>query len=130
MVTDKVAEPGVFHVWSRKYNRDDRILDPERPESLVYWKPPDPAAPRQLLGFMFRIHDGPLPLFAGTIPSWHTHNPGGDQMTEDLVGQWQIQVHAVRTHPAVAVGELPEEHPQTVVEPGLLGDRHHRSQPA
>ena len=81
MVRDKTGEPGIFHLWSRRYNRDDRILDPERPESLVYWKPPDPAAPYQLLAFMFRIHDGPEPLFAGTIPSWHTHNPGGDKMT-------------------------------------------------
>jgi plastocyanin len=93
MVADKVADPGVFHLWSRRYNRDDRLLDPERPESLVYWKPPDPTAPRRLLAFMFRVRPGPLPRFAGTIPSWHTHKPGGDQMThvwltDDLRGAY------------------------------------------
>ena len=81
MVSEKVAEPGVFHLWSRRYNRDDRLLDPERPESLVYWKPPDRSAPRRLLAFMFRTKPGRPPRFAGSIPSWHTHNPGGDKMT-------------------------------------------------
>jgi hypothetical protein len=81
MVREKIPEPGVFHLWSRAYNGDSAVLDPERPESLVYWKPTRPGARRVLLGFMFRLGPGPHPTFAGTIPSWHTHKKGGDQMT-------------------------------------------------
>lgn len=81
MIKEKVPEPGVFHLWSRAYNEDSSVLDPERPESLVYWKPSRPGARRVLLGFMFRLRPGPPPEFAGTIPSWHSHKKGGDQMT-------------------------------------------------
>ena len=36
--------PGRFHLWSLEYDSDDRILDPERVESLVPWQPLDPQA--------------------------------------------------------------------------------------
>ena len=81
MVRVKTPEPGVFHLWSRRYNRDRAVLDPARPESLVYWKPPGGGARRLLLGFMFRARPGPSPPFAGTISSWHRHKRGGDSMT-------------------------------------------------
>lgn len=81
MVKEKIPEPGVFHLWSREYNGDGAILDPERPESLVYWKPTRPRARPVLIAFMLRMRPGPRPRFAGRIPSYHTHQPGGDQMT-------------------------------------------------
>jgi hypothetical protein len=80
MVKIKNPAPGVFHLWSRRYNRDDTILDPERPESLVYWEPVDRAADPVLLAFMFRARPGPPPPFAGSIPVWHNHERGGDKM--------------------------------------------------
>lgn len=81
MVKEKVPEPGIFHLWSRVYNGDGYVLDPDRPESLVYWKPTRPGARPVLLAFMLRQGPGPRPKFAGRIPSWHTHQQGGDQMT-------------------------------------------------
>jgi len=72
--------PGVFHLWSRRYSRDDRIIHPARPESLVYFEPVDPAAPPVLIAYMYRVHPRSVPRFAGRIPVWHTHKPGGDKM--------------------------------------------------
>jgi hypothetical protein len=93
MVRDKVPEPGVFHLWSRAYNGDAHVLDADRPESLVYWKPTQPGAEPVLLAFMLRLPPGPRPKFAGTIPSYHTHKKGGDMMThvwlaDDLRGAY------------------------------------------
>ena len=42
----------------------------------------------------------------------------------------QVDVHTVGMHPAVAVGELPEQQPEPLVEPRLLHDRHQRGEPA
>jgi len=80
MVKLKTPSPGVFHLWSRRYNGDDTVLVPERPESLVYWEPVERAADPVLLAFMFRARPGPHPPFAGSIPVWHNHQPGGDKM--------------------------------------------------
>jgi hypothetical protein len=93
MVRDKIPEPGVFHLWHRGYNGDSHVLDPERPESLVYWKPTQPGAEPVLLAFMLRLRPGPRPKFAGRIPSYHNHRRGGDIMThvwlaDDLRGAY------------------------------------------
>jgi hypothetical protein len=93
MVRDKVPEPGVFHLWRRGYNRDDHVLDPDRPESLVYWKPTRPDAEPVLLAFMLRLPPGARPRFAGRIPSYHNHKEGGEIMThvwlaDDLRGAY------------------------------------------
>jgi hypothetical protein len=72
--------PGAFHLWSRANNRDDRILDARRVESLVYWKPTAPGAEPILIAFMFRARPGPRPRFAGSIPIRHNHAEGGDKM--------------------------------------------------
>jgi hypothetical protein len=76
----QAPRPGVFHLWSRRYNADDRILDPERVESLVYWKPTARGVDPILVAFMFRARPGPRPRFAGSIPVWHKHQQGGDKM--------------------------------------------------
>jgi hypothetical protein len=86
-----VSPPMFSHVRSRRYERDNRVLDPRRPESLVYWRPRvgDPV----LLGFMYRATRPPR--FGGPILDWHRHQlpgrrPGRTVMThvwltDDLV---------------------------------------------
>ena len=59
----------------------------------------------------------------------HRRPARAGQVAEHLVGQRQVDVDAVGVHPPVPVGQLPEQHPQPVVEPGLLCDRHHRREP-
>ena len=76
--------PVVFHLRNRAYENDNRIFDPRRPESLVYWWPRHGQP--ILLGFMFRAPAGPRPSFAGPIPIYHQHpnrygKLGDNQMT-------------------------------------------------
>jgi hypothetical protein len=66
--------PLAFHVRRRAYERDGRLLDPARPESLVYWWPRhgEPI----LVAMMFRLPGGRRPPSAGSIPIFHQHaNP-------------------------------------------------------
>jgi len=74
--------PGEFHVYNQRYEKDKRIFDPKRPESLVFWRPA--AGPPVILGPMFRVPRGPRPKFAGPIPIYHSHNvtkPAPNYMT-------------------------------------------------
>jgi hypothetical protein len=69
----RVRSPFV-HYGSARYERDDRVLDPERPEALVYWQPRgmEPV----LVGFMFRasaLRPPPDPYGLGPLLSWHAH---------------------------------------------------------
>jgi hypothetical protein len=52
---------------------DDRILDPDRPEYLMYY--PKPDGTRGLAGLMFitRSLDERGPQFAGRLTIWHHH---------------------------------------------------------
>ena len=69
--------PLVFHLRHAGYERDRHDLDPRRPESLVYWWPPD--GPPILIAFMFRK---PLrlgwPRFGRPLLGWHSHQGGED----------------------------------------------------
>ena len=62
--------PLAFHLRHAGYERDDRVLDPERPESLVYWWPR--SGPPQLVAMMFRA---PPEATNGTpaVLTWHQH---------------------------------------------------------
>jgi hypothetical protein len=82
-----VLHPGsqvdpVFHATNCDAWFDDRVLDPLRPESLVYLNPGDGRLP-VLIAFMFRLSAfHPPPGLGGPIVRWHMH-PGGPptQMT-------------------------------------------------
>jgi hypothetical protein len=72
------STPGVRgfpHFHNRRYASDGRVLDPERPESLVYYQPPN--GERKLVGTLFLMPSGqPGPQFGGPLTVWHTHaNP-------------------------------------------------------
>ena len=60
------------HYENRQYMLDDRVLDPERPEFLMYYGTPKG---KQLIGFMFYV-DEPLgrgPQVGGNRTIWHYH---------------------------------------------------------
>ena len=66
------TRPMVFHVRSKTYERDHRQLDPRRPESLVYWRPPkgEPV----LVAFMYRLPTRRgWPQFGKPLLGWHAH---------------------------------------------------------
>jgi hypothetical protein len=61
------------HFRNTGYMLDDRILDPDRPENLMYY--PTPTGKYALAGFMFfvRSRDEWGPQIGGPLTLWHYH---------------------------------------------------------
>ncbi len=61
-----------FHAQNEAYQHDGRIMDPARPEHLIYAEGPDGPV---LLGAMFEMPDGagPGPAVGGPLTVWHAH---------------------------------------------------------
>jgi hypothetical protein len=68
------ARNGLVHYMNAAYNRDGRILDPERPESLIYLSMADGSW--KLVGVMYRMPsaDQPGPRVGGILTTWHAHD--------------------------------------------------------
>ncbi len=66
---------GPAHFKNRAYSHDDRLLDPARPEGLVYLRLQDGRT--VLLGAFFLAPRGQGPRPGGPITEWHFHNPDG-----------------------------------------------------
>ncbi len=59
------------HYASREHIADGRVLDPERPEFLIYY---DTGTSMRLAGLMFLAEPGTRgPQFAGPLSIWHFH---------------------------------------------------------
>ncbi len=67
------GDAGPAHFVNPIYNNDDAILDPERPESLMYYR--FPAGPMILIGVMYLAPAGESVAPGGPLTSWHAH-PG------------------------------------------------------
>jgi len=63
---------GPTHFQNYAFNRDDGLLDPRRPESLVYFKLP--SGEIALIGAMFLAPKGKGPRPGGSITEWHVHD--------------------------------------------------------
>jgi len=72
----QVAPPrnGLVHYMNTAYNADGLILDPERPESLIYLDLTDGTW--MLVGAMYRMPapDQPGPRVGGPLTAWHAHD--------------------------------------------------------
>jgi hypothetical protein len=63
---------GYLHAEHRRYSADKHILDPTRPESLIYAT--EPGRSPRLIGAMFSVPRGVLgPTPGGPIDRWHSH---------------------------------------------------------
>jgi hypothetical protein len=63
---------GYLHAEHRRYSADDRILNPSRPESLIYAT--EAGRKPTLVGAMFSVRRGVLgPTPGGPIDRWHSH---------------------------------------------------------
>jgi len=80
----------MFHVYNRRYERDKRIFDAKRPESLVFWRRADGGEP-VLLGPMFRVPRGKRPSFAGPIPIYHGHASAGREAPNQMTHVWMTK---------------------------------------
>ena len=72
----EVAPPRnkLVHYLHGGYNRDGRVLDPEKPESLIYLQLP--GGTWRLVGAMYRMPsaDQPGPRVGGPLTAWHAHD--------------------------------------------------------
>ena len=66
---------GYEHFIKAEYRDDGRVLDPDRPESLVYQT--DPSGGRQLVAAMYMAEPGTtletVPALGGALTQWHVH---------------------------------------------------------
>jgi hypothetical protein len=60
------------HYFNEEFIMDDRVLDPERPEFLMYYNTPKG---RRLVGYMYRVRDlgDRGPQIGGPLTVWHYH---------------------------------------------------------
>ncbi|HEX6675322.1 MAG TPA: hypothetical protein VF486_09885 [Actinomycetes bacterium] len=68
------ARPGVrfLHAGNPAYRDDGRLVDPTRPEALIYWR--SPQGKLTLVGVLYVVPTGTTPPdVAGPITRWHSH---------------------------------------------------------
>lgn len=95
------------HFKNRAFVIDDRILDPARPEGLVYMHTPEGRT--VLLGAFFIAPRGQGPQPGGPLTEWHTHNEGG---RFEMMHVWIV----VDTPDPVAFGRMTRELRQAALE--------------
>jgi hypothetical protein len=75
-----------LHVPNPAWRADGRVLDPARPETLVYWRGPDDRL--MLVGVMYTAARGqPGPTVGGPITRWHDHESCRDPATRAKLGR-------------------------------------------
>jgi hypothetical protein len=74
-----------YHYRNREYVLDDRLLDPERPEFLMYYPKPDGTKGLAGLMFIMKSFDERGPQFAGRLSVWHYHDWARLVCTEEEV---------------------------------------------
>jgi hypothetical protein len=80
---------GAAHFHNAAYAADGVLLDPNRPEDLIYLKMPDGTM--EFLGVMFLAPPGKGPDTGGPLTMWHSHDnlclaPGAN-LTRRVNGQ-------------------------------------------
>ena len=75
-----------LHVPNPAWRADGRLLDPARPETLVYWNGPGDRL--TLVGVMYTAPKGTHgPTVGGPITRWHTHESCRDPNTRAKLGR-------------------------------------------
>ena len=76
----------VLHVPNPAWRADGRVLDPTRPETLVYWNGPGDRL--TLVGVMYTAARGAAgPTVGGPITRWHDHESCRDPATRAKLGR-------------------------------------------
>jgi hypothetical protein len=87
---DDQAGPGrrvrFLHVPNPAWRLDGRVLDPTRPETLIYWN--GPGDQLTLVGVMYTAARGASgPAVGGPITRWHDHESCRDPVTRAKLGR-------------------------------------------
>ncbi len=81
-------EAGIYaHANNPHYNRDGMVLNPSKPESLVYLKGPHGSL--TLVGVLYQTDGQPGPEIGGPITRWHFHDNCIDAVTRKRIGPAQ-----------------------------------------
>lgn len=76
----------VLHVPNPAWRADGRVLDPARPETLIYWN--GPGGRLTLVGVMYTAPRGTSgPAVGGPITRWHDHESCRDPATGRKLGR-------------------------------------------
>jgi hypothetical protein len=78
--------PVIYHLRNRAYDDDGAVLDPRRPEALVYWLPRHGSP--LLIGLMYRVPAHRRPAFGGRILSYHRHTRNGHLGATRMTHVW------------------------------------------
>jgi hypothetical protein len=74
------------HVPNPAWRTDGRVLDPARPETLIYWRAPNDRL--VLVGVMYTAAKGSRgPTVGGPITRWHDHESCRDPVTREKLGR-------------------------------------------
>ena len=110
------TQPGTFHTYNQRYEKDKRLLDARRPESLVFWRRADGES--VILGPMFRVPAGERPAFAGPIPIYHSH---GQTVKNRMTHVWLTKGPKMAWANCVPVLHLQQYNPAFTWIPGGTG---------
>jgi hypothetical protein len=74
-----IYRPGIVHYRKNGPSFWGRVLEPRRPQALIFWCPP--AGECSLVAFMYRVPADRRPPTYGGILGWHRHGLRGTWMT-------------------------------------------------
>jgi len=95
-----VAISGTWHYINWEYEADTDVLNPNKPESIVYWQA-TPDSPLILIGAMYIMPTvtDKGPMIGGCLTHWHTHGepfaPAG-QVTNQMLHVWLVDLPSGR----------------------------------
>ena len=101
------------HYRNDEYMLDDRVLDPDHPEVLMYYETPpvgvETEGTYRLAGFMFYARDRKArgPQLGGPLTIWHYHSWFRPQCVLDGLGiDWSVEGECERGTPSYFSGEM------------------------
>ena len=101
------------HYRNDEYMLDDRVLDPDHPEVLMYYKSPaadgETEEQQRLAGFMFYAENRHArgPQIGGPLTIWHYHSWFRPQCVVDgLSINWSVEGECERGTPSYFSGEM------------------------
>ena len=107
-----------YHYRNDEFMLDDHVLDPDRPEVLMYY-PTQPDGKRQLTGLMFyaRNREARGPQIGGPMTVWHYHSWLRPQCVVDSLSvNWSVNGKCEKGIPSQYSGEMMHvwllDHPQ------------------
>lgn len=74
-----VYRPGIVHFRKNRVHFWGRVLEPRRPQALIFWCPP--AGECHLVALMYRAPPDSRPPTYGGLIGWHRHSLKGTWMT-------------------------------------------------